>query len=236
VSVRHRVTIRYSKQAERVMPMRPLFTKGVYGLQLLEGQSGHFGIDAPDRQLHGPGCLQGQNATTHEFQDPQGRKFTGHWIVKPGREENRTLVTKILELAYDTSIHYIAVHLHPFAESLELRDLTTGKSVFKSATRQFPDRIGLAHVDAFSSVSGIPIYKDHEYELVSVYNNTTDRDQDSMAVMNLYMLDKDFVMPGSAPTPAPAPAALLDPPAEASVDPGLHTEAEHLPATAPDQR
>ena len=122
--------------------------------------------------------------------------------MKPGREVNQTLVTKILELPYDTTIHYIAVHLHPFAESLELRDLTTGQVVFKSSTRQFPDRIGLAHVDSFSSVEGIPIYKDHEYELVSVYQNITDKDQDSMAVMNLYMLDKDFVVPALGRFPA----------------------------------
>jgi hypothetical protein len=199
VGVRHRVTIHYARQSEQGRPLVPLFTKGVYGLELLEGPNAYFGVDAATPEVHGPGCLQGQNATSHVFEDPQGKKFTGHWVVKPGREENRTLVTKILDLPYDTTIHYIAVHLHPFAESLELRDLTTGTTVFKSSTRPFPDRIGLSHVDSFSSVEGIPIYKDHEYELVSVYLNTTDRDQDSMAVMNLYMLDRDFR--------APAPAA-----------------------------
>jgi len=195
VGVRHRVNIHYAKQAETTKPMSALFTKGVYGLQLLEGPNGYFGVEEPKEGTHGPGCLQGQNATSHFFTDPQGRKFTGHWVVKPGRETNNTLVTKILDLPYDTTIHYIAVHLHPFAESLELRDLTAGKTVFKSSTRQFPDRIGLAHVDSFASGPGIPIYKDHEYELVSVYQNNTDKDQDSMAVMNLYMLDQDFVIP-----------------------------------------
>jgi hypothetical protein len=204
VGVRHRVSIRYAKQSELAKPMQPLFTKGVYGLQLIEGKDGYFGIETPQQETHGPGCLQGQNATTHTFNDAHGRKFTGHWVVKPGREVNQTLVTKILDLPYDTTIHYIAVHLHPFAESLELRDLTSGQVVFKSSTRQFPDRIGLAHVDSFSSVEGIPIYKDHEYELVSVYQNTTDQDQDSMAVMNLYMLDQDFTPPTLEPAPQPA--------------------------------
>ena len=141
-------------------------------------------------------------------------------MVKPGREVNQTLVTKILELPYDTTIHYIAVHLHPFAESLELRDLTAGQVVFKSVDAAVPDRIGLAHVDSFSSVEGIPIYKDHEYELVSVYNNITDQDQDSMAVMNLYMLDKDFVHPTLEPAAEPVeesgpPAVAAEPAAGA---------------------
>lgn len=220
VGVRHRVSIHYAKQSELAKPMKPLFTKGVYGLQLLEGKDGYFGVDSPKQDTHGPGCLQGQNATTHVFSDAQGRKFTGHWVVKPGREVNQTLVTKILDLPYDTTIHYIAVHLHPFAESLELRDLTASQVVFKSSTRQFPDRIGLAHVDSFSSVEGIPIYKDHEYELVSVYQNVTDKDQDSMAVMNLYMLDKDFVAPILEPASQPdegggPPAVAAEPSAAA---------------------
>jgi len=205
VDVRHRVTLRYARQADLEKPIRPLFTKGVYGLQLLEGPDGYFGLSTEETQeeVHGPGCLQGQNAATHVFADAQGRQFTGHWVVKPGREVNHTLVTKILDLPYDTTIHYVAVHLHPFAESLELRDLTTGETVFKSGARQFPDRIGLAHVDSYSSEEGIPIFKGHEYELVSVYQNVTDRDQDSMAVMNLYMLDRDFRPPSEAGAAAP---------------------------------
>jgi hypothetical protein len=228
LDVRHRVSVRYAKQADLSKPLRPLFTKGVYGLQLLEGRDGYFGLEAPDEETHGPGCLQGQNAAVHVFSDAQGRKFTGHWVVKPGREENRTLVTRILELPYDTTIHYIAVHLHPFAESLELRDLTAGESVFKSSTRPFPDRIGLAHVDSFSSEAGIPIYKDHEYELVSVYQNVTDREQDSMAVMNLYMLDQDFVLPSVAPAAEPV--------AEPSVQPGAEGASAPAPGDAAPRR
>jgi hypothetical protein len=45
-------------------------------------------------------------------------------------------------------------------------------------------------VDHFSSREGIPLYRDHEYELVSIYNNTTPVDQDSMAVMHLYVRDR----------------------------------------------
>ena len=44
-------------------------------------------------------------------------------------DHDRTLVTELMSLPYDTTVHYIAVHLHPFAESLELIDLTTGKNV-----------------------------------------------------------------------------------------------------------
>ncbi len=144
---------------------------------------------------HSPGCLAGENAAADTYEDGLGRTFTGHWVVQPGREVNHTLVTKILRLSFDTRIHYAAVHLHPYAESVELRDLTTGESVFSSKARSFDDLIGLAHVESFSSPGGIPLFKDHEYELVSVYDNTSGVPQDSMAVVNLYMADRTYEGP-----------------------------------------
>ena len=129
-------------------------------------------------------------------------------MVKPGREVNHTRVTNIMDLPFDTTLHYVAVHLHPFAETLELKDLTTGKTVYKARARQAGKGVGLAHVDFFSSAAGIPLYKGHEYEIVSIYNNTSGEDQDSMAVMNLYLLDKEFKKPDLSKkkkkTPSPA--------------------------------
>ena len=81
----------------------------------------------------------------------------------------------------------IAVHLHPFAESLVLTDRTTGQVVFASTAVNTPDRIGLERVDYFSSVDGLKLHKGHEYELTSRYNNTSDAPVDSMAVMYLFL-------------------------------------------------
>lgn len=187
--VRHKVTVEYVRQRDLTAPMKPLFPIGAYGLELLEGDAGYFGVRQPLEEKHGPGCLPGDNASSHEYKDRLGRRFTGHWVVKPGREVNRTLVTHLMQVPYDTTIHYIAVHLHPFAESLELRDLTDGRTIFKSRAENFDDRIGLRRVESLSSVEGIPVYADHDYELISTYNNTTDEDQDSMAVMYIYLRD-----------------------------------------------
>ncbi|MBI3324230.1 MAG: hypothetical protein HYZ92_03025 [Candidatus Omnitrophica bacterium] len=191
--VRHKVTVHFIRDRDLKRPLKPLFSVGAYGLALLHGDQPYFNVAQADPAVHGPGCLPGVNASTNIYQDPLGRTFTGHWVVKPGREVNRTLVTKLLNLPYDTTVHYSAVHLHPFAESLELRDLTTGKRVFRSHVKASRGKIGIDRVDAFSSRRGLPLYKDHDYELVSVYNNTTFVDQDSMAVMYLYLLDKTFM-------------------------------------------
>ena len=58
--------------------------------------------------------------------------------------------------------------------------------------RNSAGKIGLEFVDFLSSEEGIPLYKDHEYTLISIYNNRSDEKQDAMASMFLYMLDWDF--------------------------------------------
>ncbi len=197
-SVRHRLLVDFVRDRDLLMPYKPLYPSSAFGMALLEGEHGFFGMkSAPPGSLQSchPGAIAPNAPPGSDYVDRYGRKFTGHWVVKPGREERRTLVTKIMSLPYDTTIHYIAVHLHPFAESLELRDLTTQKSLFKSRARAPRTGVGLEHVDSFSSAAGIPVYRGRHYEIVSVYNNTTPADQDSMAVMYLYLLDKDFQPP-----------------------------------------
>ena len=192
LEVRHKVSIEFVRDRDVKGRMKPLFPIAGYGLTLLEGDAGYFGVRRPDEGVHGPGCLVGDNASDNTYEDSQGRKFTGHWVVPPGREVNRTLVTRLMRVPYDTTIHYIAVHLHPFAESLELRDLTTGESLFKSEAKNLDGRIGLTHVDHLESAEGIEVFADHEYEMVSVYNNTSDEPQDSMAVMYMYLWDREL--------------------------------------------
>ena len=193
--VRHKVTVEYVRDVELTKPMKPLFMKAATGLVSLGDDKAHYNVDSPDPEEHGEGCMVGERAAGNVRTDKHGQEFSGHWVVKPGREENHTLVTSWLNLPFDTSVHYIAAHVHPFAESIELRDLTSGKTVFKSTAHNFSDRIGLDKVEYYSSVEGFEIYEDHEYELVSKYNNTSGEEQDSMAVLFLYVLDQEFEKP-----------------------------------------
>jgi len=197
LKVRHRTRIRYVRDRDLSFAMQPLYEDAVFGLKLLSGADGRFGMDPQHADHGGASCLPGQNAAAFQYHDAYNRTFTGHWVVRPGREINRTPVDAMLDLKRDTTIHFIAVHLHPFAESLELVDATEGRTVFKSVARNPPDRIGLDRVDTFESVEGIPIHHDHRYELVSTYDNTSGQDQDSMAVMYLYLRDPDFRRPGA---------------------------------------
>ena len=192
--VRHRIGLDYVRGVDLKHSLKPLFMVAANALVLLEGDDGYFNIEDPDAQVHGEGCLVGASATKHGrvWEDPYGKKFSGHWKVPPGKQVNHTNVTAYLNIPFDTRVHYIAVHLHPFAESLELRDISANKSVYTSYVRNSSDKVGLEHVDFYSSAEGLPIYRDHQYELISTYNNTSTIEHDSMAVMFLYLHDKEY--------------------------------------------
>ena len=196
--VRHQVTIRYVRDEDVSGQMVPMYQAAVEGFKAL-GDARYYGVEHDghtDSDMLGPGCSVGQAAIAGDVdKDSLGQEFTAHWQVEPGREVNTTNVTRFLNLPYDTTAHYIAVHLHPFAQSLTLRDLTTGESVYEAFTKQSEGRVGLEHIDHYEGAEGIQLYKDHEYELVSVYENTSDETVDSMAVMYLYLRDKRFEKP-----------------------------------------
>ncbi len=125
-----------------------------------------------------------------------GHELTGHWHVPPGHHEYRYEIEDLDRMIpWDTRAHYISAHLHPFGTSLELVDLTTGETVFRSVAENFPDRVALREITHYSSVEGKPIHRDHRYELIATYDNTTDADVDSMAVMYLYLADANPASP-----------------------------------------
>lgn len=194
-NVRHKVTVEFVRDAEISTPMKPLFMKAATGLVSLGDAKAHYNIADADPEEHGEGCMVGERAAGNVRTDNNGKEFSGHWVVEPGREENHTLVTSWMNLPFDTTVHYIAAHVHPFAESIALKDLTAGTTVFESKAHNFTDRIGLRDVEYYSSVEGFRVYKDHQYELVSIYNNTSGEQQDSMAVLFMYALDQEYKRP-----------------------------------------
>lgn len=190
--VRHQVEFQFVRDGKA--PMKPLMPAQIIGYKALgEDGSCYYDLKNPIVEEHGAGCLRGETVSQRNVvKDQLGNEFTSHWYVEPGREENSTLVTGHLGLEYDTTIHYISAHLHPFAEYAELRDLTTGETLFRSEVKQMDGKLGLDHVSHYSSEEGIPVYKDHQYQLVSVYQNDTEEPQDAMVVFYIYLLDKKF--------------------------------------------
>ena len=207
LKVRHRVTIDYIRDRDAHPPIKPLFNVGASGMVQLDNNplalaSMPSASDAASAGgAHtGTSCLIGARApngtaSSADYVDPQGRKMTGHWIVPPGKQVNHSDVTWFMNLPFDTRMHYAAVHLHPFASELILRDTTTNKDIFRAKATNPMAGVGLTRVDRFTSVEGVPLYKSHKYEIVSVYHNPTKENVDSMASIFLGLDDPEFVRP-----------------------------------------
>ena len=115
-----------------------------------------------------------------------------HWLIPPGRYESHVPVTEQLAVPYDTTAHYATGHLHPYAKSLALVDTTAQRTLFTIHSRDFDDRIGVAEMEELSLPQGVELFKDHQYELVTVYDNPTSEPVDAMSILYVYSLDKQF--------------------------------------------
>lgn len=194
--VRHRVVTHYIRDKDLAAPLKAITNTFVQSMVLLDGEEGkgYFGVRDPDPKIHGESCAMGVKADSREALsvDFYGRRFSAHWLVGPGRSTTQTLVTKMMKIKEDTTINVIDVHLHPFGEWVELRDLTAAETVFRSETVQREGGIGLHSVQAYRSADGLPVYADHEYALVTSYNNTRGEPSDAMAIMYIGLHDRNF--------------------------------------------
>jgi hypothetical protein len=182
--VRVRVRVHYVRKGAR--PMKALFLTSAIGAVSTDGHNGHYGLH-DDHQMGS--STAGVAKSRHEYRDTLGHRFSGHWIVPPGKHRVRTVVTKWMNLEADTRVHYIGVHVHPFAQQITLRDMTTDQEVFTSRIIPLEGRIGISKVTDLSSTSGVRLYVDHHYELIADYDNPTSQNADAMAVLFLYVRD-----------------------------------------------
>lgn len=118
---------------------------------------------------------------------PAGMSSLVHFNVPPGRHEYKSPVARTNPIYMGGNIHYIKLHLHPYGESVTLTDKTDGKTVWHGKTLKDANKAALTDADFYSSVDGIRIDPAHEYEITTVYNNTSGAVTDAMAVLRLYV-------------------------------------------------
>jgi hypothetical protein len=196
VNVRMRTKLQTVSGDQPDAPRKALFRRALYVLQR-EGESGetaHACMAKPGAQHIGAGCAEmiNVNAPDGSTAVKSVEGFTNHWTVPAGDHIYKMDVTPQLNLPFDTTIHYATIHVHPFAHWMELRDLTTGETVLRLNSQDWPDRVGVAHVEEFKSITGIPIVRSHHYELAVEYDNTSNSNTDAMAILYLYLLEKNF--------------------------------------------
>ncbi|MGB5809929.1 MAG: hypothetical protein WBG86_05315 [Polyangiales bacterium] len=117
-------------------------------------------------------------------EQPTGGKLALHWMVPPGLQKTRKRMKDFLPV--DGTVHFAWAHLHNYGVYMRLTDLTTGEVIFQADVKNEPNRDQISRITNYSGDEGFRIYKDHEYEIEALYNNTTDDDVDAMAMMVLY--------------------------------------------------
>jgi len=149
-----------------------------------------------------------QNQGFGFYPGDDGKQYTGHWVVPIGESTYsfplRYFPTAGKEFAeYDTAIHAVIPHVHPFTEDISLikhgKECKTSETLLKQKIVNRKDgKIGMERADIYSSEEGIPIKAEDDYELSITYNNTSQELQDAMGVMVLYTLDKKWNRPSWA--------------------------------------
>lgn len=180
--VRHRVELRYNRNKLRPLMSRTAFIRLPYDKR------------DPYKEPTDPASNQCIPVETrnHAYDDGKGNMLSGHWVIPPGRRVYRSDVDDQLQITDSLRLHAAAIHVHPFADWIELRNKTAGKTVFRSAIRNHNGRTGLERVAAFSSQEGVWLYADNSYEIVMGTNNTSQADQDMMGSMFLFFYDAEL--------------------------------------------
>jgi hypothetical protein len=181
--IRHQVDINYSSAKN----VKPLMSRTAF-IMLPFDQSN------PYKSPLDPGVNQCIPVETknHTYDDGKGNKLSGHWVIPVGKNTYRSSIDKQLLIQDSLRLHAAAIHVHPFATKISLFDKTSKEAIFSSNIINHKNLIGLSRIDPFSSVEGIWLYKNHEYEIVLEVNNTSKIPQDMMGSMFLFFYDKEL--------------------------------------------
>lgn len=182
--VRIAVTVRFQSEKTRTS-MTALRVLPAHGLVLTSDAH-----DAHGTHDNIPLAGHGTDVGSTPYHDSIGRPYSGHWVVRPGRSINRTMVDQAFEPRASLLVHQIALHVHPFAKSMTLWDRSNQTVIWQGHIENAGYGIGIERIDSYSSPTGLLIEPPMKYDLVTEYNNTTADNQTAMAVMFLFVRDE----------------------------------------------
>ncbi len=103
----------------------------------------------------------------------------------------RHMQQSVIGFGFEGRIHFMGTHVHPFAESMELHNLTRDERVWNGGPT-LGDSGEITGFDVFSSIEGYPVRPGEAYRARSSYNNPTDSEIDAMAgLFIMYSLDSE---------------------------------------------
>ncbi len=178
--IKHQVDIEYSKT-----PLKPLMSRTAFIML-------PFDKENPYKPEKGSEQCIPIETKNHTYDDGNGNKLSGHWVVPIGKSKYTGSINRHLYLKDSLRLHAAAIHVHPYATSLTLMDKTANKVIFKSDIINAFHKTGLLKVPDFTSEEGVWLYANHEYELVVDVDNTSNEIQDMMASTFLFFYDQEL--------------------------------------------
>lgn len=197
--LRHRLTMELIEDKDLLEPIQPLAWVTPY-LSVVVDKNSPAAREREKKEM--PGCLPTTVGLTApnsvpgtNFDSWCGQRRTGHWVVAPGRHTYQSGVPE-LRNPEDRTLRLIWSHVHPLLESASLIDCKTRKPLFQvtSSTRTKPG-LEIENIALLSFPEGLTMARNTNYELQSIYNNTTGQGQDSMVTLGMFFDDTKFARP-----------------------------------------
>ncbi|MFZ8934814.1 MAG: hypothetical protein ACO20H_03825 [Bacteriovoracaceae bacterium] len=122
----------------------------------------------------------------HDHKMGHSQPMTSHWYVPPGTHSYKNKIKLDSFKGKNIKIHYIWLHLHPYGESLSLKNISKNKVVWKGYAQNHKEKELITNLDYYSSSKGILVDPNDEYEVEMIVNNRTKRDVDTMGAFWVY--------------------------------------------------
>ena len=182
--------IHYSKEEEQTI--KPLYMKYLVLTQAYKGDNWSAKLAPQNNLPNYVVCAGAESSTRHKSVNEKGENITAFWRVPIGKHVYESNVNSLLALQENETVHFINVHTHPYATSLELINTTTNTSLFKSKITNFKNKKGVKNITSFSSEEGIEFSSNDRYKMILTVNNTSENEVNMMGSMFVYFYDKEF--------------------------------------------
>jgi hypothetical protein len=185
-NARYRMTVKYIKD-EDAKKIRLKNVRGVYvAVQERDTIARHSGMAAQ------PAAQTIKDDLNHcSAEGVEGADSTA-FMVPSGQHTYVKVLERDHPIYKGGSIIAYGKHIHPYAQSMVLIDQTTNtvilpNATFKPANVRYKSKLN----GLFYAEKGVPIDPNHTYAIKSVYNNTSNAPVDGMALLHIYIADKD---------------------------------------------
>jgi len=191
------ITIFFYSNKHAPNEMKALYPQTPFVTTQIGGPEG--GFNSPTSDLYSPVLICGidsnsschisypPNAKYNPYADDYGRTYTGHWKLSKNDEVWTTNITNMLNLTENAIAMAAGSHMHPYAEKLELWDLSKNQKLHELGASNYQNKIGLSTIE-YTSKLNISLKKNHQYALRSYYNcSDSTTGHTGMANMCLYI-------------------------------------------------